>query len=371
MTRHAMLNDLQSTRQDMIHDSQRKPLRVLVAGLGQMGQSHALAYHRNPDFEIAGLFNRVPVALYDELTGYGHVSSFEAGLALKPDVVSVCTYTDSHADFAIRAMEAGAHVFVEKPLAPNLADAQRVVDAARRTGRKLVIGYILRHHPSWVSFIGKAREVGPPYVMRFNLNQQSSGNAWEIHRRLMQSTSPVTDCGVHYVDVMCQITDSRPVQVRGMGVRLTESIAQDQINYGHLQVLFEDGSVGWYEAGWGPMMSETACFVKDVMGPRGSASIVLPDASKSADVDTHTKTGQIRMHAATLDANGNFTQEDEWLSTADEPDHNELCAREQVFLARAIREDIDLSSHHEDALRSLAIVMAAEQSTHERRAIDL
>ena len=53
-------------------------------------------------------------------------------------------------------------------------------------------------------------------------------------------------------------------------------------NYGQLQVVFEDGSVGWYEAGWGPMMSEVAYFVKDVVGPRGCVSIVDADAGERA-----------------------------------------------------------------------------------------
>ena len=71
----------------------------------------------------------------------------------------------------------------------------------------------------------------------------------------MQTTSPIVDCGVHYLDVMCQITDAKPVEVRGMGLRLSDEIDPAMYNYGHLQVLFDDGSVGWYEAGWGPMMS--------------------------------------------------------------------------------------------------------------------
>ena len=64
----------------------------------------------------------------------------------------------------------------------------------------------------------------------------------------------------------------------GIGAQLTDELPKDKINYGHLQVTFEDGSVGWYEAGWGPMMSETAFFVKDVVGPLGSASIVAAEA---------------------------------------------------------------------------------------------
>jgi predicted dehydrogenase len=336
-----------------------------------MGQSHALAYHRNPGFELIGFVNRTAVALPAELAGYQRFESGEAGLAQRPELVSVNTYTDSHARYAIAALEAGAHVFVEKPLAASVVEAERVVATARRTGRKLVVGYILRHHPSYVEFIRQARKLGSPLAMRMNLNQQSSGPAWEIHKRLMDSTSPVVDCGVHYIDVMLQICDSRPVQVRGMGVRLSAEIAERQVNYGHLQVLFADGSVGWYEAGWGPMISETAFFVKDVMGPRGAVSIVMDEGAASASVDTHTKTARIRVHAAATGDDGGFIAPDEILSMHDEPGHQELCEREQQFVLDAIRGDVDLGKHMDDAVRSLAIVLAAERSMLERRAIDL
>ena len=348
-----------------------RPIRTFVMGLGQMGQSHALAYHRNPGFEIVGLANRSPVKLPAEIGTYPIIESFEAGLALEPDLVSINTYTDSHADLAVRAMERGAHVFVEKPLAATADEARRVVDAAKATGRKLVIGYILRHHPSWIEFIRLARELGPPFVIRMNLNQQSSGSAWAIHKRLMQSTSPVVDCGVHYLDVMCQITDARPIQVRGMGVRLTDEIPETQVNFGHLQVLFEDGSIGWYEAGWGPMISETAFFVKDVMSPRGSVSIVMNEGAKSADIDTHTKTATIRLHYADLRADGTFAKPDEVLSMADEPGHQDLCEREQAFVLEAITEDLDLTRHMDDAVRSLEVVLAADRSMREGRVVDL
>jgi predicted dehydrogenase len=346
-------------------------IRTLVVGLGQMGRSHALAYHANPGFEIVGLVNRSPMTLPDDLQGYPVLESFAAGLALKPDLVSINSYTDTHADLACAAMEAGAHVFVEKPLAATVADAERVVATARRTHRKLVIGYILRHHPSWLEFIRRARDLGPPFVMRMNLNQQSAGAAWAIHKRLMESTSPVVDCGVHYLDVMLQITDAKPVQVRGMGVRLSDEIAADQVNYGHLQVLFADGSVGWYEAGWGPMISETAFFVKDVMGPRGSVSIVMDEGAASAEIDTHTKTARIRLHGAALGPDGTFAAADQVISMADEPGHQALCDREQAFVLDAIANDRDLGRHMDDAVRSLAVVLAADRSMREGRAVDL
>ncbi|MCW4114240.1 Gfo/Idh/MocA family oxidoreductase [Aurantimonas sp. MSK8Z-1] len=351
--------------------SETPPLRVLVAGLGNMGLSHALAYEAIDGFEIAGLVNRSPKALPEALAGHVIRPDFDEALReLAPDVVSICTYSDAHAEQAIAAMEAGAHVFVEKPLATSVADAERVVAAAKANGRKLVVGYILRHHPSWMRLIAEARALGGPYVFRMNLNQQSVGPTWQTHKALMQTTPPIVDCGVHYVDVMCQITDAKPVEVRGMGLRLSDEIAPDMYNYGHLQVIFADGSVGWYEAAWGPMISEAAFFVKDVMSPNGAVSIVMDEGAKSDDIDTHTRTARIRIHRAAA-ADGRFAQPDEMLQMAGEPGHQELCEREQRFVLEAIRTDADLSRHMEDAVQSLRICLAADESVRSGRPVHL
>ena len=109
-------------------------IKTLVVGMGQMGKSHALAHHKHPNSTIIGLVNRSKPKLPDELSDYPIFSTFEEGLAAGPDLVVIATYTDTHADFAIRAMEAGAHVFVEKPLALTAEAAEEVVNAARRTG---------------------------------------------------------------------------------------------------------------------------------------------------------------------------------------------------------------------------------------------
>jgi predicted dehydrogenase len=339
-------------------------IRTLVVGLGNMGRSHALAYHNDPAFEIVGLVNRSTPDLPEALAGYTLASDYaEALVRLKPDLVAVATHSDTHCDYAVAAMRAGAHVFVEKPLATTLADAERVATTARETGRKVIVGYILRHHPSWQRLIAEARALGGPFVFRLNLNQQSYGPTWEIHKALMQTTSPIVDCGVHYVDVMCQITDAAPTEVRGMGVRLSDEIAQDMYNYGHFQVLFADGSVGWYEAGWGPMMSDTAFFVKDVVSPNGAVSIRMPETARSDDIDTHTRTTLIRLHR-----NG---QPDEDLSMADEPGHQALCDREAAFVARAITGDLDLNRHLHDAVASLRVCLAADESIRTGKTVTL
>ncbi len=338
-------------------------IRVLIAGLGNMGLSHALAHHNHEDAQIVGLVNRSGKIDHADLQGYPVFSDFYAALAeTKPDLVVVATYTDTHVDYAIAAMEAGCHVFVEKPLAMTVEDARRVTAKAVETNKKLVVGYILRHHPSWQRLIAEARDLGGPYVFRLNLNQQSDGPTWETHKALMQTTSPLVDCGVHYVDVMCQITDAAPVRVNGMGLRLSDEIPEDMYNYGQFQVFFEDGSVGWYEAGWGPMMSETAFFVKDIISPNGAVSITDGNKGASDDVDGHTRVGGILVHRP-----GNDTL----IDMPDEPGHQDLCNTEQAYMLRAIADDIDLTRHMTDAVQSLRICLAADESIRSGQPIDL
>lgn len=338
-----------------------------------MGTSHARAYHSMDAFEIAGLVSRTSASrnrLSEELGGLPTYASFEHALATTaPDVVSINTYPDTHAKYVQKSLEANCHVFVEKPLAETAEEAQSLIDLAKKTDRKVVIGYILRVHPAWKKFISLAQQLGKPLVMRMNLNQQSSGAQWGTHRKLMDSMSPIVDCGVHYVDVMCQMTRARPVAVNAIGARLSDEIVPDMYNYGQLQVFFDDGSVGWYEAGWGPMMSETASFVKDVVGPLGSVSIIDEVKEQTDDIEGHTQTGGLKVHHSSRDKDGHFDRADELIDTSDEPSHDELCALEQEFLLRAIQEDLDLTNHMQDAVSSLKIVLAADQAARERRTI--
>jgi predicted dehydrogenase len=342
-----------------------------------MGASHARAYQKIDGFEIAGLVSRRPESreALDRALGGGHrlFSGYAEALeAARPDVVSINTYPDTHAEYAARALDAGAHVFLEKPIGVTTAEAERVVEAVRRSRRKLVIGYILRHHPSWARFIEVARTLGKPLVMRMNLNQQSEGANWEAHKNLMRSASPIVDCGVHYVDVMCLMTGARPVRVSAIGARLSDELAPGMYNYGQLQVVFDDGSVGWYEAGWGPMMSETAYFVKDVIGPKGCVSIAAAGAAgQSDDIGSHTKAETLVVHSAALDEAGRFRARDEIVDLSGEPDHDTLCEYEQRYLLRAIREDLDLSAHLADAVNSLRIVLAADESVRSGRTVEL
>src|SRR5210317_706652 len=130
---------------------------ITVVGCGNMGSSHARAYHKLDGFELVGLVDKnatIRENLSDELGGIDQFDDFDTALAsIKPDAVAICTYPGTHAELTIKALESGAHVFCEKPLAPNIEDATSMVKAALKYQKKLVIGYILRVHPSWKKFI--------------------------------------------------------------------------------------------------------------------------------------------------------------------------------------------------------------------------
>ena len=345
--------------------------RVLVVGLGTMGTSHARAYKAIEGFDLVGLCTRNAAARARSRRGISRrcrASTIfgDALAALKPDAVAICAYTEHHAPMALQALAAGAHVFCEKPLADTLAAAESIVAAARAAARRLLVGYILRVHPSWTRFVEIGRTLGKPLVMRMNLNQQSSGSFWQVHKKLMRSTSPIVDCGVHYVDIMCQVTRARPVAVHAVGARLTDEIAPAMYNYGHLHIVF-DGRLGRLVRGrLGAddqrdrllrQRHDRAERLRVDRRPGGAGrrrAVRRPQHAHAHQRAAHPSRGAGRRRR--------FAKPDEIVSTEDEPGHQELCEREQRLFLKAIRGEVDLTEHHEDALNSLRIVFAADES---------
>ena len=101
------------------------------------------------------------------------------------------------------------------------------------------------------------------------------------------------------------------------------------------------------------MMSETAFFVKDIVSPNGSVSITDGNKGASADIDGHTRVGGLLVHTPAGDRR---------IEMPDEPGHQALCDAEQGFVLGAIAGNIDLARHMRDAVQSLAICLAADES---------
>ena len=89
----------------------------------------------------------------------------------------------------------------------------------------------------------------------------------------------------------------------------------------------------------------------------------MPESARSDDIDTHTKTSLIRLHRV--------GRPDEDLSMADEPGHQDLCDRQAAFVARAIADDLDLTRHLADAVASLRVCLAADESVRTGQPVKL
>ena len=131
-----------------------RAVRVAVVGLGKMGVAHTAVLSMIPGVRLVGLCDRLP-ALGKSLRGMGFDAPFYASLEsllaeARPDAVWVCTPPDSHWEVTRRCVEAGAAVFVEKPLAHTVADATRLAGLAER-GAKLACGFTLAYWPHFTA----------------------------------------------------------------------------------------------------------------------------------------------------------------------------------------------------------------------------
>jgi predicted dehydrogenase len=190
---------------------QSRALRVAIVGTGNIAGAHAKGYRAN-----AGQAEVVAVCDADEQRatefaathGFGTVhTDFETLLRVEqPDAVSICTPNYLHAPQTIRALEAGAHVLCEKPMATTLADAEAMRQAAEWSGRVLYIGFNHR-------FIGKfslakrlldGGEYGRLLVARIALGHgmyERLSRTW-FGRRELSGGGTLIDNGVHMIDML-------------------------------------------------------------------------------------------------------------------------------------------------------------------------
>lgn len=120
------------------------------------------------------------------------------------DVVHVCTPNDSHAEISIASLEADKHVMCEKPMAKTAADARRMVEAAKRTGKKLTIGYNNRYRPdSWfMKQICEDGELGEIYYAKAHAIRRRAVPTWGVFLdEEKQGGGPLIDIGTHALDL--------------------------------------------------------------------------------------------------------------------------------------------------------------------------
>jgi predicted dehydrogenase/threonine dehydrogenase-like Zn-dependent dehydrogenase len=160
----------------------------------------------------------------------------------KVDCVLICTRPDSHANLICKAIEAGKHVFVEKPLAVNLEQLRRVQEAVHaNSGRVLMVGFNRRFSP----FVQEMKRIlhgrAKPLIATYRVNAGPlPPDDWQLDAE-QGGGRIIGECG-HFIDVLCYLTDSWPTQVHTSSISDPANGTADLEN-ASLTIHFADGSV--------------------------------------------------------------------------------------------------------------------------------
>lgn len=135
------------------------------------------------------------------------------------DIVHVCTPNDSHADISIASLESDKHVMCEKPMAKTAADARRMVEAAKRTGKKLTIGYQNRFRPDsqYLKTVCAEGDLGEIYYAKAHAIRRRAVPTWGVFLdEEKQGGGPLIDIGTHALDLTLWMMDNyKPKAVLG------------------------------------------------------------------------------------------------------------------------------------------------------------
>ncbi|WMW23225.1 UDP-N-acetylglucosamine 3-dehydrogenase [Methanolobus mangrovi] len=173
-------------------------LKVGVIGAGAMGKNHIRIYSEMPGVELVGISD-IDRELVEGLAQQYNTKAFTDYMELLAeglDAVSIVVPTKMHRKVAIDAIEAGAHVLVEKPIADTVENAKAIIEAADSNGRLLMIGHIERFNPAVIKLkeiieeglLGKIVSISTTRVGPYNPRIRDVG--------------VILDIGVHDIDII-------------------------------------------------------------------------------------------------------------------------------------------------------------------------
>ena len=217
------------------------PIGIGVIGMGFMGQTHTRAYlaaaasgshcvlravcDRDPSRRsgiATGTGNIAPSGheerLFDPATVRGYDSPDDLLSDPSVDLVSICTHTDTHVDLALRALDAGKHVLVEKPVAVSVPEIQRLADRAAKSDRLCVPAMCIRHWPGWADLQPMIKDARYGRVVHARFERLGAPPAWagDFYADPARSGGAIFDLHVHDADLALSLF-GKPQSVRSIG----------------------------------------------------------------------------------------------------------------------------------------------------------
>ncbi|HEX6684237.1 MAG TPA: Gfo/Idh/MocA family oxidoreductase [Candidatus Limnocylindrales bacterium] len=190
---------------------------VAVIGCGALGRIHARCVSELDGVSAVAFCDILPdraALLNEEFKGrYATTDPDRVFGDESVDAVYLTTLNDTHTDLCVRALEAGKHVLVEKPLALTVEECLRVSDAVERTGRKLMVGFKMRYY----DMVRKAKELIPEPIL---VTMQMMDNRWPAgawYNDPVKGGGNVLSQGCHSTDLLRFVTGRDPVEVYACG----------------------------------------------------------------------------------------------------------------------------------------------------------
>lgn len=257
------------------------PFTAVVVGSGDMGSRHA-RHWRSAGATILGIVDpdraRVDAIAHELATN--RLESLTAALALRPTVVSVCTPTHLHAPITIAALEAGAHVLCEKPVALTLRDAHAMQAAAASTGRALRIGFMRRFDPAFDALGAQLQQLGTPLLMQASI---TAGVRPKVLMHDAQANGgPLIDMACHLFDLWAHLIGAAPERVEAHGL----TFARGKPQVAHIRELALDsalftlhyphGTAGQVQISWGLPAGIAPREEHRYLGPEGLIEVDWP-----------------------------------------------------------------------------------------------
>jgi predicted dehydrogenase len=219
-------------------------ITVGVVGLGYWGPNLARNFNALADAELRWLCDARPEVRerFGATFPQARTTAELDDLLSDPDLdaVVLATPVPTHGALSVRVLEAGKHCFVEKPLAQSVADAEAAVDAARRTGRILMVGHLLQYHPGVARLKalvddGELGDVRYIYGNRLNLG------------KLRPDENALWSLGAHDVSVLLHLADEEPDEMYAYGESYMRPPIEDVV-FGYLR--FPSGLMAHLHLSW-------------------------------------------------------------------------------------------------------------------------
>ena len=247
-------------------------LRVAVVGSRGFGTVHlaALSYIREQGFPVEFYTFSSDLGearkLAERFGAAGYFTSYNEALSSAIDVVDLVVSHDAHADMALRAMKAGKHVLLEKPIARNLEEAKEIVSTSERLGLKLMVAENYHFDRTFTALYGVVGSLGRPHTIVVRDLRFSRPGGWRASAERMGGGA-IIDGGVHMLHVMLNLGGDYEAVCSSVYRTGLSGIEGEDVGLAVFR--FRDGLRGVYMYGWAFMQAPPSPII-EVYGERGS-----------------------------------------------------------------------------------------------------